>query len=396
MDRRNKRSKRLRVLIISNGHPCPALPHFYTFIAEQAKAISERVEVRAIVPIEKHLPLSRHIRHLELSRNFPPLLRTDDYITYFPRVYRYFPKLNKYLADYLALWATLYTIWRRGIGFDLVHGHFAHPAGFIAASISELFRRPYALTVHGSDVLEAFVEAETVKTRRAHRDFGLRKAHKVICVSNSLRERVVNLGVPFSRTVVIPNGLDTEKFSPLPEGSSDNCILYVGNLIERKGIDLLIEAFERVSPGHPGLRLKLLGDGPVREHLKEQTLLSGLADRVEFLPQRPNSEIPQVMAKARLFCLPSREEGFGVVLIEALASGVPVIGARTGGIADIITSDDFGLLFEPGNAADLAAQVNNALNKDWKKAAIREAGLKYSWHRIAKRVVDQYKSAVNQ
>ena len=275
-----------------------------------------------------------------------------------------------------------------------MHGHFAHPAGFIAASISELFRKPYALTVHGSDVLEAFVEGEMVKTRRAHRDFGLRKAHRVICVGNSLRDGVINLGVSVDRCVVIPNGVDTARFSPRCEEGSDNSILFVGSLIERKGVDLLIEAFSRVSSKHPGLRLKLLGDGPMREQLREQTLRAGLSDRVEFLPPRPNSGIPQVMAKARLFCLPSREEGFGVVLIEALASGVPVIGARTGGIADIITSDDFGLLFEPGNATDLAVQVDNALNKDWKKAAIREAGLKYSWDRIAERVVDQYTLAV--
>jgi glycosyltransferase involved in cell wall biosynthesis len=395
MDYRSKRSDRLRVLIVSNGHPCPGVPHFYTFIAEQAKAISRNADVKIIVPVEKHIPIARHIEHLDFSRKFPPLLRGDDYVTYFPRVYRYFPKFNKYLADYLALWATLYTIWRRGIRFDIVHGHFAHPAGFIAASLSRLFRKPYVLTVHGSDVFEVFVEAETVKTRRAHRDFGLRKAHRVICVSNSLRERVVSLGVPFDRTVVIPNGVDTAKFSPLPEGSGDNSILFVGNLIERKGIDLLIEAFKRVSPRHPGLRLKLLGDGPVRERLKEQTLRSGIADRVEFLPQRPNSEIPQIMAKARLFCLPSREEGFGVVLIEALASGVPVIGARTGGIPEIVTSEEFGVLFEPGNVIEMEAKLHYALERYWDKAAIREAGLKYSWGRVAERIVDQYHLVLN-
>ncbi len=392
----NRGSTRLRVLIISNGHPCPQAPHFYTFIAEQAKALSERVHPTVIIPTERHIPIAKHASHLKFSEKFPAVLRTDDYDVYFPRVYRYLPGLNKYLADHLAVWATLYTIRRHGIRFDIVHGHFAHPAGFVAAEVSRLFRRPYVLTVHGSDVFEAFVEPETVRRRRRHRDFGLRRAHRVIGVSNSLRDGVVRLGVPSSRTMVIPNGLDTAKFSPAPEGSTDNCVLYVGNLIERKGIDLLIEAFKRVAPKHPGFRLRLLGDGPAREHLREQTLRFGVADRVEFLPQRPNSEIPGAMAKARLFCLPSREEGFGVVLIEALASGVPVIGARTGGITDIVTSEKFGLLFEPGDAADLATKLDYALNKGWDMAAIREAGLKYSWDRVAERIVDQYNMVLNQ
>ncbi len=384
----------LRVLVIANGHPAPDVPHVYTFISEQAKALAEQVSINMIVPVEILLPISRHREQLKFSNQFPASLCSGGYVVYFPRAYRYFPGINKYLVDHLMLWATLQAIWRYRIKFDLIHAHFAHPSGYVAAMVSKIFKRPYILTVHGSDILEKYVDKKTVNRRKRNRNFGLRQADRVICVSHYLKKAIMNLGVPSEKIAVIPNGIDTKTFylSSSPNGKSD--IIFVGNFIERKGLDLLIKSFKKISMKSPDVNLKILGNGPIKSKIQLMVNELELNNRVKFMDQVSNTEIATIIQNSRLLCLPSREEGFGVVLIEALACGVPVVGARTGGIIDIIKSEEIGLLFEPGDANDLAFKLQYALDKKWNQDMIRQAGLKFSWDRIIDQIIEQYSIAL--
>ncbi|MDZ7376231.1 MAG: glycosyltransferase [candidate division KSB1 bacterium] len=376
--------------MIANGHPIPGLEHYYTFIAEQARALAKYIHLSVVVTIEVLFRVPKQRYQVKVSKKFPKYRSDYGYTVFFPRAYRYFPGLNKYLADNLMLWSILYYIWRNKLQFDLIHTHFAHPAGYIGAIIAKHFRKPHILTVHGSDILEEFVPNEIVRLRKHHRDFALQMANRIISVSNYLKHVLIARGIAPEKMIVIPNGIDTNIFIPEIDLNGHVDILFVGNLIELKGIDLLIQAFHKFYQKYPNLNLKIIGEGPLRDKLCSLALKLGISDRVNFLGPMQNRNVARILSKARLLCLPSRQEGFGVVAIEALASGVPVVGARTGGIIDIITSDNIGFLFEPGNSDDLALKLEAALNKNWDKNAIRKEGLKYSWELIADRIIEQY------
>jgi glycosyltransferase involved in cell wall biosynthesis len=128
---------------------------------------------------------------------------------------------------------------------------------------------------------------------------------------------------------VVPNGVDTEHFSP-PSEPREDLLLFVGALTEIKGVRYLVEALPRVLAAWPTYRLVLVGEGPLRAELTALAQKLGVGDRVEFTGPQTPAQVQAWMKRARLFVLPSIEEGLGVVLLEALASGTPC-SERTGG-----------------------------------------------------------------
>ena len=136
-------------------------------------------------------------------------------------------------------------------------------------------------------------------------------------------------------------------------------ILYSGSLSERKGVDLLASAFLRVAPEFPYLSLDLLGDGPLRESLEQQ--LQPVRDRVRFLGFKDWSELPAAYADADVLCVPSRHDGWALVVPEGLAAGLPVVGTdHTGAALELISDWDNGWLVQAGNAEALAVALRSA------------------------------------
>jgi glycosyltransferase involved in cell wall biosynthesis len=143
--------------------------------------------------------------------------------------------------------------------------------------------------------------------------------------------------VPPDRLTVVPNGVDTAKFIPASLAEREPTILFVGSLIPRKGANYLIDAMPRVLAALPGYRLVMLGDGPDEQALRKQAAALGIADCIDMLGFRPQAEVVAQMRRARLFVLPSLEEGLGVVLLEALACGTPIVASAVDGIVDAVT-----------------------------------------------------------
>ena len=143
----------------------------------------------------------------------------------------------------------------------------------------------------------------------------------------------------------------------------EKVILYVGFLNERKGVDRLLQAFARVAGNLPGSRLVLVGEGPLRERLVDLTSELGIRPRVEFRGFVQPTEMPEVYASADVFVLPSREDTFGVVVVEALASGVPVICSTDAGVSSHLVNEDSALLIDPDNVELLAEQMTRLLTE---------------------------------
>ena len=210
-------------------------------------------------------------------------------------------------------------------------------------------------------------------------------------------------GIPASSINRIPNGVDCSLFgfdgSRRP-GESSWKILYVGRFDPAKGIGLLLEACAALIAQGRDIELRLVGGGATGrgEVFVQQARELGLSDRVAFVDEVAWQDIPQQMAEADLFVLPSFSEGFPLVVVEALASGLPVVATRCGGPEEVI-DDSVGRLAAVGDVADLQRQIAYVIDHydSYDRSSIRQlAEEKFDYRTIALRIKSVYDEVVTQ
>ena len=246
--------------------------------------------------------------------------------------------------------------------FDVLHCHGVYPAGYVGASFQGITGTPFVITPHGGDVREddkGFIINKSV-TARIRRT--LSSAGAVTAVSADMKSRVLSLGARPDRVHVIPNGVSINEFE-LCEGrrrrayDSQPYILYLGRLIKTKGVDVLIRAFAEICKDHPTLSLKIAGDGAEMEALKELARSLYMSEHINFLGTVRGESKVCLLSGALFLACPSREESFGIVNLEAMASGLPVVATKIGGILDVIQDGENGFLIEPDDAGQLTEKM---------------------------------------
>jgi glycosyltransferase involved in cell wall biosynthesis len=229
----------------------------------------------------------------------------------------------------------------------------------------------------------------------------------VVAISNYTAGELRELAdVPIE---VIPYTISLPEAAPAPSMSQDGTgpVLFVGRLVERKGVAHLVEAIARLAGGSVGPRLEIVGDGPERTGLEALAQRLGVADRVVFRGKIPPAELQASYARAAVCVLPSvldargDTEGLGVVLLEAMNHGTPVIASRIGGIPDIVEDGVSGLLVPPGDADALAAALRRlrddpALARRLGEAGRRRLREQFSWPAIVQRWLDLYTGLVTR
>jgi colanic acid/amylovoran biosynthesis glycosyltransferase len=195
-----------------------------------------------------------------------------------------------------------------------------------------------------------------------------REGSLFLCVSSFIRDRVLAMGFPEQRTRVHYTGVDVRAIRPRAADEEQPVILHVARLVEMKGTRYLIEAFAALSPQHPGAQLVIIGDGALRMSLQALTRSLGLFGKIIFLGALSHVHVLAWMRKATMLVLPSvrtgtgRMEGLGMVLLEAAATGVPVVATRVGGIPEGVLDGQTGFLVAERNAAALASSMTALLD----------------------------------
>jgi len=174
-------------------------------------------------------------------------------------------------------------------------------------------------------------------------------------------------------------------------------ILFVGRLVGKKGCDVLIKAFKRVVVSRPHkAMLWIVGDGDERRDLEALVIKLGLSSAVRFFGQQSNENLPDIYAGADLFVLPSTTEGQGVVLLEAMAAGVPTIACQVGGVKEVIDDAVTGWLVKPTDSGLLADKIGECLDSIHLRAAVAERAkcqvISYDWPVVARRFIELYDS----
>ena len=251
-------------------------------------------------------------------------------------------------------------------GVEHLHNHIAKASCTVAMLASALSGIPYSFTIHGPDI---FFEPQHWRI-----DEKAARAEFVACISAFCRSQLMCFAdaAHWPKLRVVHCGIDPARYAAA--AGHDPVLLFVGRLAGVKGVPLLLEALAALAPAHPALRLRLIGDGPDRAALEARAIRLGLADRVEFLGYRSQSEVADALAGAQIFVLPSFAEGVPVVLMEAMAAGLPVITTQIAGIPELVDSGISGLLVPPGEAAPLARALDTLLTDPARRHAMGQAG----------------------
>jgi glycosyltransferase involved in cell wall biosynthesis len=203
---------------------------------------------------------------------------------------------------------------------------------------------------------------------------GYSNASKIICVSPSTRE-IISAKYKIDQTVslVVPNGINCQfNRNIVPEIKNNREILFVGRIDKRKGVDFLISAYEELIKNNPGILLHIVGEGKDRPKLQNYCLNKGL--NIIFHGHLSDQEIFNLSKQASAQIIPSVFEGFGLVVLEAMSRGLPVIATNVDGIRDIITDGSNGILVDYGDKYLLAKRIQDLLiNDDLAKRLVKNA-----------------------
>jgi teichuronic acid biosynthesis glycosyltransferase TuaC len=249
---------------------------------------------------------------------------------------------------------------------DLIHAHAPLPCGHAAMLLSSELGVPYVVSVHGLDVFgTAQVGGRAGEWCRRISQRAYRSSRRVICISEHVREQVLEGMGRTVRTSVVYNGVNPELFSPGKESTDPKpIVLSVGNLIPIKRHDLVVRAVASLVPEFPTLTLEIIGEGGERTGLENLARELKIADRVRFFGRQPRHNVADAMRRCTVFALPSQYEGLGCVYLEAMSVGKPAIGCRGQGIAEIIQHGSNGFLVGPGNEKELTLALAMLLRSE--------------------------------
>lgn len=394
-----------RVLVLSYMFPHRDAPASGPFIHEQVKALRDyqHLDVRVVSGRPHCLPVREPWTwpgRWQAFRQAEQALAWEEWdgvpVLYVPYLAGTLCQRLLYAPYRGAILKAAHRIWST-FPFDIVHAHTAQLDGFAGVAMANQYGRPLVITEHSGP----FSLLTRERRSREQTLSALAAARKVWCVSESLTVEVKSYFPPEQTGHIdtLYNGVDCTLFHPpIHWNPNPNAprLGFIGHLVGIKNPLLLIEAFAGLRQKVPGATLDMIGDGPLRQPLLDQIERLGLRSAVRLLGPRPRQEIARFLREdCDLLALSSRSETFGVVLIEALACGKPVVATRCGGPESIVTHADLGALCEPNDASSLAGGFLDATARltTFDPARIREhAEMVFGYDRLAAALAESYRS----
>ncbi|MGH8260952.1 MAG: glycosyltransferase [Steroidobacteraceae bacterium] len=265
---------------------------------------------------------------------------------------------------------------------SLIHAHFG-VEGVYALPLAKRLRIPLVTTFHGFDATLAtrgFLCSPAWAHYPLWRHRLAREGDLFLCASSFIRDRVLAMGFPEARTRLHYIGVDCAAIRPRQPSEGEPVILHVARLVEVKGTRYLLRAFAAVARRFSGVQLVIIGEGPARRSLQALASSLGVRERVQFRGALDHVAVLSSMRKAAMLVLPGvrtstgRVEGLGMVLLEAAATGIPVIGSRVGGIPECIIDGTTGFLVAERDEAELAARIGELLEDPSQRHRMGAAG----------------------
>lgn len=387
-------SASLRGLVFTRQFPNPAQPHRGTFVVEQMRATDGDVAWRAIAPV----PFVPKVLAGVLGRPYvtgPDTLRGWQVDR--PR-YPVLPRRALYTTVSASMARASATAFGRALKEhrpDFIHAHELYPSGAAAVSLAARAGIPVIVTVHGSDLYSNLVRPAWKAALCATASH----AASLVCVGSQLAEDSAReLGIDRAAIRTIPDAFDDEVFTCHHRVPHDGPLrlLSIGRLVSEKGHDLLLEALARMVADGSDIVLEIVGGGALEGDLRVKSTALGLGDRVTFLGALTGQAMLAAMHRADLYVQASRREGFGLALVEAMATGLPAVATDSGGPGEIVTPET-GVLVAPGRVDALAEGISLAIARrsdfDPQEIALSVAG-RFGRAAVGERLLQLYRDVV--
>jgi len=382
----------LRILTFTSLYPNSLQPSFAVFVHQRTEHLSRlsgnSVQVVAPVP---YFPLWIPLGHWQRIARIPGKEQLGELTVRHPR-YLLVPKVSMRFHGRLmyggceSLVRQLHARER----FDCIDAHFVYPDGFAACLLGKMLGVPVIVSARGTDL----TLYPSFRTIRPLIEWTLDHAAGLIAVSASLKNEMLALGANRKKIRVIANGVDINRFQATDRGFARRqlglsvdaqIVVSVGALLPVKGHDRLIAAIAAMKDQFPRLRAYIVGEGSERARLESQIREAGIAERVFLVGSKPNDELQAWFNAADVSCLASSREGWPNVVSESIACGTAVVATNVGGVQEIISSPELGIVVEPELSA-IARGLADALRTHWNRDVMVEHAQQRTWETVAHEV----------
>lgn len=247
-----------------------------------------------------------------------------------------------------------------------LHNHFSDSSCSVAMLASVMGGFTFSFTLHGP--------GEFFEPMRWRLDEKIRRALFVCCISDFCRSQGMIFGPmeKWDHMHVVHCGVEPQQFEPRRHHDRGGRVLFVGRLAAPKGLPILLEAIAQVKEMHPDVRLVIVGDGPDRRQLESVAAGLGIESNVSFLGYQSQSQVRELLKESDVFAMGSFAEGIPVVLMEAMAAGVPVVATHIAGIPELVEDGRCGFLVPPGDSTALANRIGRLLDDPELRNAMAE------------------------
>jgi glycosyltransferase involved in cell wall biosynthesis len=397
-----------RVLFVTTTYPLRAGDSIPSFVADLAGALvrDHGAQVRVIAPHHPSAPKRETVNGVEIVRFQYALNAGRQCVAYgggIPDNLKNYPRAKWQLPGFFA--GMTAAVWRHVKWADLIHAHWVEPA-FLALTANRLrwAKRPLVVSIHSLKP----------KASRVAR-YTLARAERVLFNSQYTMAQAREKGYfPYARQVIY-QGFDDTLFGTQPRldeqrtrlgvPTDATLILALGRLIEVKGLHVLAAASDSILGARSNAHLVIAGEGPMRPQLESIISRAACRDRIHLPGALPRTDVARLMAEADVFVNPGivdsggRAEGLGITTIEAMASGLPCVGSRVGGISETVVDNITGLLVAPGDTAALADAIGRltddaSLRKRMGAAAREVARERFTWPVLAGQVAAVYREVL--
>jgi glycosyltransferase involved in cell wall biosynthesis len=384
----------MKVLVFTSLFPNNIEENKGIFIKERMKYVAKLSEIKVVAPVPFFPPIRFFKKWYGYSR-VKTKEESEGLEVFHPRFF-VSPKIGMSFYGFFMFLGSVITVKhiKKTFDFDLIDAHYVYPDGFAAVLLGKLFNVPVIVSARGSDI-NVFPKFFLIRKEIL---YVLRNVSKIISVSSDLMEKMVSLGIEKKKISVIPNGIDSDKFKKIPQHVARQelglsfgvkIIISVGNIVESKGFQFLIEAFAALKKYRNDIQLVIIGGGTYEPVLKRLLGKLNLKESILLIGSKPHHELYKWYNAADVFCLASLREGWPNVLFEALICGLPVVATRVGGIPEAICKDIYGILVNQG-IEPLVQAIDKALDFDWNRQALIDYAKGHTWDKTAQSVYQNF------